>query len=63
MYDMNTFPMVRRSEELMYFFMTDKFGAAMTLVKSDIGGNITVCFCQLFFLTHLDVCVVISYAI
>jgi len=36
----------------MNFFMTDKFGAAMTLVKSDIGGNITVCFCQLFIMTR-----------
>ncbi|KAJ1431525.1 Glycolipid transfer protein domain [Sesbania bispinosa] len=29
----------------------DKFGAAMALVKSDIGGNITVCLCQLLCLT------------
>ena len=27
--------------------MPDKFGAAMALVKSDIGGNISVCFCHL----------------
>jgi len=31
--------------------MADKFGAAMALVKSDIGGNISVCFCQLLNLT------------
>ena len=31
--------------------MADKFGAAMALVKSDIGGNISVCFCQLLYLT------------
>jgi hypothetical protein len=50
---MNTRTMVGRSEELMFFFifMTDKFGAAMTLVKSDIGGNITVRLCQLLCLT------------
>ena len=36
--------MVKRSNT---FLVTDKFGAAMALVKSDIGGNITVCFCEL----------------
>lgn len=30
--------------------MADKFGAAMTLVKSDIGGNISVCFVTCFYL-------------
>lgn len=41
--------------------MADKFGAAMALVKSDIGGNISVCFCHLFYLTcyfFLYVCVI-----
>ena len=28
--------------------MADKFGAAMALVKSDIGGNIAVGFCHPF---------------
>jgi len=42
--------------------MADKFGAAMALVKSDIGGNISVGFCHPFlsyiflFLVYMDYC-------
>lgn len=32
----------RRNTRLNLFIISDKFGAAMALVKSDIGGNITV---------------------
>ena len=41
---MNTLPWFKP----IIFFMADKFGAAMALVKSDIGGNIAVCLYHMF---------------
>jgi hypothetical protein len=38
-------------------FITDKFGAAMTLVKTDIGGNITVWifFCKIAVINSISI--------
>ena len=40
--------MVKRANT---FLVTDKFGTALALVKSDIGGNVSVCFCELLYPT------------
>lgn len=40
--------------------MTDKFGAAMTVVKSDIGGNISVIY-KTYFLIYLLLCTGLNF--
>jgi hypothetical protein len=47
--------------------MTDKFGAAMALVKSDIGGNITVSIFASYLLVYISyavcICGLIEYVL
>jgi hypothetical protein len=47
-------------DQTSVFLMADKFGAAMALVKSDIGGNISVCFVTCYYLVFFFlVCVIL----
>jgi hypothetical protein len=47
-------------DQTSVFLMADKFGAAMALVKSDIGGNISVCFVTCYYIVFFFlVCVIL----